>query len=285
MSSNNVQVTLDGEDLVVRCIITAAWLLNGVILFWLTQGDNLTGQWIASGAKGLEIPVHPVMFDDQEQSAAKVNQHREAAFVAAQRKYQDSVDKKIGSSVWREPPPGPRGRPPAARRLVCSICKRECKSKANLTKHMRTHQSGSESGSESGEEEQRVSCGECGKKIDIRGLNKHMTIHKKVPPSGPASTQPTEGMQAMFALLSAQQEGRIQQCSALEAQLAEERKLAREASARQQELQTEAAEQNARRMFLLASQLANGLGALHSKRDPDHPDYILSDNKKRKILE
>ena len=83
----------------------------------------------------------------------------------------------------------------------------------------------------------------------------------------------------MFALLSAQQEGRIQQCSALEAQLAEERKLAREASARQQELQTEVAEQNARRMFLLASQLANGLGARHSKRDPDD---IL--NKKRKIL-
>ena len=188
----------------MRCIITAAWLLNGVILFWLTQGDNLTGQWIASGAKGLEIPVQPVMFDDQEQSAAKVNQHREAAFVAAQRRYQDCVDKKFRSSVWREPPPGPRGRPPAARRLVCSICKRECKSKANLTKHMRTH----ESGSESGEEEQRVSCGECGKKFDMRGLNKHMTIHKKVPPSGPASTQPTEGIQAMFALLSAQPHGK-----------------------------------------------------------------------------
>ena len=85
----------------------------------------------------------------------------------------------------------------------------------------------------------------------------------------------------MFALLSAQQEGRIQQCSALEAQLAEERKLAREASARQQELQTEAAEQNARRMFLLASQLANGLGARHCKRDLNHPDYILKKKRKR----
>ena len=203
-------------------------------------------------------------------------QHRDDAVKAWQIKFQDNIDKRVGGPEWREPAPKKKER---ARKWPCSVCDRQCKTEETLATHMKSHEDerndrkkkkikARRRSSSDSDNEKRVACMHCGKTFDARGISKHMQSHfLHIKADQPSMPNTTDFMQ-VIALLTEQQKA-----SSPESQkdLPHTLKAAEKQRSREREQQGETAKENARHLFLLASQLANGLGARHSKRDPD-PD-------------